>query len=85
MPDAKKGMKSLMVEGRTFPPPANIQSNAYIDSDYSQSCPVSEYQPLFGATICLVSHERVAVCRLRYCCDDNAGAQLHPHGKGCFS
>ncbi len=32
MPDAKKGMESLMGQGRTFPPPADIQSNAHIDS-----------------------------------------------------
>ncbi len=30
MADEKKGMQSLMTEGRTFPPPANIQANAYI-------------------------------------------------------
>ncbi|MBN1457505.1 MAG: acetate--CoA ligase [Sedimentisphaerales bacterium] len=33
MADDNKGMASLMSEGRTFPPPANIQSNAYITSD----------------------------------------------------
>ena len=30
MADEKKGMQSLMTEGRTFPPPADIQANAYI-------------------------------------------------------
>jgi acetyl-CoA synthetase len=33
MADDNKGMASLMSAGRTFPPPANIQSNAYITSD----------------------------------------------------
>ncbi len=30
MADEKKGMQSLMTEGRTFPPPADIQANAHI-------------------------------------------------------
>ena len=30
MADEKKSMQSLMTEGRTFPPPANIQANAHI-------------------------------------------------------
>lgn len=30
MANEKKGMQSLMTEGRTFPPPADIQANAYI-------------------------------------------------------
>ncbi|MCD6393356.1 MAG: acetate--CoA ligase [Planctomycetes bacterium] len=29
----KKGMESFMTEGRTFPPPANIQANAYVKSE----------------------------------------------------
>ncbi len=33
MAEEKKTMESLMTEARTFPPPANIQQNAYIDSD----------------------------------------------------
>jgi len=33
MSDQTKGMKSLMTEARTFPPPANIQKNAYVNSE----------------------------------------------------
>jgi len=33
MADEQKGMQSLMTETRKFPPPANIQSNAYISSE----------------------------------------------------
>ena len=33
MAEEKKTMESLMSEARTFPPPANIQQNAYITSD----------------------------------------------------
>ncbi len=32
MPEVKKGMQSLMTEDRTFPPPADIQSNAWVSS-----------------------------------------------------
>ena len=32
MSETKKGMESLQSEGRTFPPPATIQSNAWIDN-----------------------------------------------------
>ena len=33
MAEEKKTMESLMSEARTFPPPANIQQNAYVTSD----------------------------------------------------
>jgi len=33
MSDQTKGMKSLMTEARTFPPPANIRKNAYVNSE----------------------------------------------------
>ena len=32
MSDEQKGISSLMVESRTFPPPAELQANAYINS-----------------------------------------------------
>jgi len=44
MSDAKKGMESLMGQGRTFPPPANIQSNAHIDS-------TGQYQEMWDKSI----------------------------------
>jgi acetyl-CoA synthetase len=39
-----KGMKSLMTEARTFPPPANIQKNAYINS-------VQQYQQMWAESV----------------------------------
>ncbi|MBN1125227.1 MAG: acetate--CoA ligase [Sedimentisphaerales bacterium] len=33
MAEQNKGMQSLMVEGRKFPPPTNVQSNAWINSE----------------------------------------------------
>lgn len=44
MADEKKGMASLMAEGRKFPPPANIQTNAYIASD-------EQYQEMWEKSI----------------------------------
>jgi acetyl-CoA synthetase len=44
MPDVKKGMQSLMTEDRTFPPPANIQSNAWISS-------MDQYKKLWDQSI----------------------------------
>jgi acetyl-CoA synthetase len=44
MSDAKKGMESLMGQGRTFPPPANIQSNAHINS-------TEQYQEMWDKSI----------------------------------
>jgi acetyl-CoA synthetase len=42
--EEKKGMQSLMAEGRTFPPPANIQSNAYVNS-------MEQYQKMWEQSI----------------------------------
>ncbi len=44
MADDKKGMQSLQSEGRTFPPPANIQSNAHINDE-------AEYQKMWEQSI----------------------------------
>ncbi len=44
MANETKGMKSLMTEARTFPPPANIQKNAYINS-------VQQYQQMWAESI----------------------------------
>ncbi len=44
MSETKKGMESLQSEGRKFPPPANIQSNAWIDS-------VEQYETMWKQSI----------------------------------
>jgi acetyl-CoA synthetase len=44
MADEKKGMQSLMQEVRKFPPPANIQKNAWVDSE-------EQYQQMWDASI----------------------------------
>jgi acetyl-CoA synthetase len=44
MANETKGMKSLMTEARTFPPPANIQKNAYINS-------VQQYQQMWAESV----------------------------------
>ena len=44
MADEKKGMDSLMAAGRTFPPPADIQSNAYVSSE-------EQYQEMWDRSI----------------------------------
>ena len=42
--DEKKGIDSLMNENRTFPPPQNIQANAYVNS-------MKQYQEMWDASI----------------------------------
>ena len=44
MADDKTGMQSLQAEGRTFPPPANIKSNAHISDE-------AEYQKMWERSI----------------------------------
>ena len=44
MSETKKGMESLQSEGRKFPPPANIQSNAWINS-------VEQYETMWKQSI----------------------------------
>jgi acetyl-CoA synthetase len=44
MSETKKGMESLQSEGRKFPPPANIQSNAWVDS-------VEQYETMWKQSI----------------------------------
>jgi acetyl-CoA synthetase len=44
MAEEKKGMESLMAEGRTFPPPAEIQANSYINS-------LEQYQEMWDQSI----------------------------------
>ena len=44
MSETKKGMESLQSEGRKFPPPANIQSNAWIDN-------MEQYQTMWEKSI----------------------------------
>ena len=44
MSEEKKGMESLQSEGRKFPPPANIQSNAWVNS-------VDQYQQMWDQSI----------------------------------
>ncbi|MBE0534724.1 MAG: acetate--CoA ligase [Phycisphaerae bacterium] len=44
MAEQKKGMESLMNEMRTFPPPANVKSNAYINS-------VEQYKKMWDQSI----------------------------------
>jgi acetyl-CoA synthetase len=44
MSETKKGMKSLQSEGRKFPPPATIQSNAWVDS-------VEQYETMWKQSI----------------------------------
>ncbi len=42
--EQKKGIDSLMSENRTFPPPANIKANAYINS-------MEQYQKMWEESI----------------------------------
>ncbi len=44
MSEEKKGMESLQSEGRKFPPPANIQSNAWVNS-------MDQYQQMWDQSI----------------------------------
>ena len=44
MAEEKKGMESLMSEGRTFPPPADIQANAHVNS-------TEQYQKMWEQSI----------------------------------
>ena len=44
MSETQKGMESLQSEGRKFPPPANVQSNAWIDS-------VEQYETMWKQSI----------------------------------
>ncbi|MHC5146544.1 MAG: acetate--CoA ligase, partial [Planctomycetota bacterium] len=44
MSETQKGMESLQSEGRKFPPPANVQSNAWVDS-------MEQYQTMWEQSI----------------------------------
>jgi len=44
MSETKKGMESLQSEGRKFPPPANLQSNAWVNS-------MEQYQTMWDQSI----------------------------------
>ena len=44
MSETQKGMESLMSEQRKFPPPANIQSNAWVNS-------MDQYQTMWDQSI----------------------------------
>jgi len=44
MAQKQKGIDSLMSEGRTFPPPAEIQANAYVSS-------MKQYQQMWNKSV----------------------------------